>query len=51
VAYRLSHFGYLPKDSYLIFGALILNVMLISFVNFVLVRWYSDSGLASTLRK
>ena len=51
VAYRFSHFGYLPKDSYLLFGALILNVLLIAFVNFVLVRWYSGSEPALALRK
>ena len=51
VAYRFPHFGYLPKDSYLLFGALILNVLLIGFVNFVLVRWYSGSEPALALRK
>lgn len=29
VAYRYAHFGYVPKQSYLIFGAIFLNILLI----------------------
>ena len=38
VAYRLAGFGYVPGQSYLLFGSLILNVMLIFFAERVL-RW------------
>jgi len=51
VAYRFSHFGYLPSGSYLIFSALILNVLLIALANFVLVRWYSDLKNTPPIRK
>ena len=33
VAYRWAHLGYVPLQSYLIFGALFLNLLLIYFVN------------------
>ena len=33
VAYRLAHFGYVPAQSYLLFGALFLNLLLIYFAN------------------
>ncbi len=31
VAYRYAHFGYVPAQSYLLFGSLFLNVLLIYF--------------------
>lgn len=33
VAYRYAHFGYVPAQSYLLFGALFLNVLIIYFFN------------------
>jgi hypothetical protein len=38
VAYRLAGFGYVPGQSYLLFGSLMLNVTLIFFAERVL-RW------------
>lgn len=40
VAYRFAHFGYVPKQSYLLFGALYLNLFLIYFFNKFLFTWY-----------
>ncbi len=37
VAYRYAHFGYVPKQSYLLFGAIFLNVMLIFLGNKLLL--------------
>ncbi len=39
VAYRLAGFGYVPGQSYLLFGSLLLNVLLIFFAERVL-RWH-----------
>jgi hypothetical protein len=40
VAYRYAHFGYLPSQSYLFFGALFLNLFIIYFSNKILFYWY-----------
>lgn len=39
VAYRYAHFGYVPNQSYLLFGALFLNLLLIYFANKFLLYW------------
>lgn len=44
VAYRFAHFGYMPKQSYLLFGSLILNVLIIAIGNQILVWWYRRKG-------
>lgn len=41
IAARFAHFGYLPKQTYLLFGTILLNLLLIYFANWLLVRWYS----------
>jgi hypothetical protein len=40
VASRYSHFGYVPSQSYLLFGALYLNLLIIYFSDKSLLRWY-----------
>ncbi len=45
MAYRYSSFGYVPSQSYLLFGSIILNVILIWFVNRIFIRWFGgDAG-------
>jgi len=39
VAYRYAHFGYVPRQSYLLFGALYLNLLLFYFSNKFLIYW------------
>jgi hypothetical protein len=39
VAYRFAHFGYVPGQSYLLFGALFLNLFIIYFSNKLLLYW------------
>jgi hypothetical protein len=39
VAFRYASFGYVPKQSYLLFGTLVLNVLLIAAAGWVLQRW------------
>lgn len=39
VAYRYAHFGYAPGQSYLLFGSMALNVLLICAVNWLLLRF------------
>lgn len=41
VAYRVSHFGYVPKQSYLLFGTIYLNLFIIYFSDKVLSFWYN----------
>lgn len=36
VAYRFCHFGYAPRDSYLLFGTILLTVFLVWFTDFLL---------------
>ncbi len=40
VAYRFTHFGYVPAQSYLLFGTLFLNVLLFYVFNYMLCMWY-----------
>lgn len=40
VAYRYAHFGYVPTQSYLLFGALFLNLFIIYFSDKFLMYWY-----------
>lgn len=42
VASRYAHFGYLPKQSYLLFGTLFLNLGIIWAMNWLLSRWYAS---------
>jgi hypothetical protein len=42
VAYRFAHFGYVPARSYLLFGAIALNVALIYLANRLLVARIAD---------
>ena len=39
VAYRFASFGYVPSQSYLLFGALYLNLFIIYFANKLLLLW------------
>lgn len=41
VAYRYAHFGYVPSQSYLLFGALFFNLLIIYFSNRFLLYWNS----------
>ena len=47
VAYRYVHFGYVPGQSYLLSGALVLNVALIYLVGRVLAYRSGAGELAS----
>jgi len=40
VAYRYAHFGYVPGQSYLLFGSLFLNLFIIYFSDKILTYWY-----------
>ena len=40
IAYRYTHFGYVPAQSYLLFGAIFLNIFLIYGLNKILSIWY-----------
>lgn len=40
VAYRYTHFGYAPAQSYLLFGSIVLNLFLIYGVNKIASLWY-----------
>jgi hypothetical protein len=40
VVSRYAHFGYVPAQSYLLFGALYLNLLIIYFSDKSLLRWY-----------
>ncbi|VEN74468.1 conserved membrane hypothetical protein [Candidatus Desulfarcum epimagneticum] len=42
VAYRYAHFGYVPGQSYLLFGALFLNMLLIYYANKFLLFFYKS---------
>lgn len=44
VAYRYAHFGYVPGRSYLLFGALYLNLFIIYFSNEFALRWNARSA-------
>lgn len=47
VAYRYAHFGYAPSQSYLLFGALFLNLFLIYFSNKLLL-WNKRTAVSAT---
>ena len=40
LGYRLIHFGYLPKQSYLILSAIILTILLIFFVKYMIIKFF-----------
>ena len=40
VAYRYAHFGYVPGQSYLLFGTLFLNLFIIYFSDKIFIYWY-----------
>jgi len=42
IAYRYAHFGYVPAQSYLLFGSIILNVFIIYGMNKLLSWWYQN---------
>lgn len=44
VAYRYAHFGYAPGNSYLLFGTIFINVLLIYFLNKFLLTWNRKRG-------
>lgn len=44
VAYRYAHFGYVPGQSYLLFGAVFLNLFIIYFSNKFLLYWSKRSA-------
>jgi hypothetical protein len=47
VAYRFAHFGYVPARSYLLFGAIALNLALIYLANrFLAARYANRKALA-----
>ncbi|HWR26539.1 MAG TPA: hypothetical protein VN316_01545, partial [candidate division Zixibacteria bacterium] len=43
VAYRYAHFGYVPKQSYLLFGTIYLNILIIWLSNKILSFWNNKS--------
>lgn len=43
VAYRLSGFGYVPGQSYLLFGAVLMNVLAIFFTDKVLSYFFATN--------
>ena len=40
IAYRYTHFGYVPAQSYLLFGSIFLNLFIIYGLNKILSLWY-----------
>jgi hypothetical protein len=44
IAYRYAHFGYVPGQSYLLFGTIFLNVLLIYLFNRFLLTWNRKGG-------
>lgn len=44
VAYRFTHFGYVPARSYLLFGAILFNLIIFVFTNYALLKFYSRKG-------
>jgi hypothetical protein len=41
IAYRFASFGYVPSQTYLLFGAVFMNIILIYILNKLLVYWYN----------
>lgn len=46
IAFRFASFGYVPKQSYLLFGAILLNILIIFFADKFLSRFYSKRTLS-----
>ena len=44
IAYRYAHFGYVPAQSYLLFGSLFLNILIIYLFNKLLFVIYDRTG-------
>ncbi|MCD4756681.1 MAG: hypothetical protein K8R39_00235 [Arcobacteraceae bacterium] len=42
IAYRLIHFGYVPAQSYLLFGTIFLNLLMIYSIDKILFVWYKN---------
>jgi len=42
IAYRLIHFGYVPAQSYLLFGTIILNLLMVYGFDKILYLWYKN---------
>ncbi len=42
LGYRLIHFGYVPKQSYLIIGAIILTIFLVKFLKLIIIKYYKN---------
>lgn len=49
VAFRLASFGYVPKQSYLLFGSILLNILIIYYADKLLTRYHSKPAPAITL--
>lgn len=45
IAYRYSHFGYVPGQSYLLFGSILLNVFIFFIFNKIFLWWYAKGKL------
>jgi hypothetical protein len=43
IAFRFASFGYVPKQSYLLFGTIVLNVLIIYLADRLLTRFYSQT--------
>ena len=39
IAFRFAHFGYMPAQSYLLFGSIIFTIFLIFFIKFYLIKF------------
>ena len=44
VAYRFIHFGYVPAQSYLLFGTIFLNIFIIYGADKILSLWYKHKS-------
>jgi len=42
VAFRYASFGYVPAQSYLLFGSIFLNVILLYLADKILISWYRN---------
>lgn len=45
IAYRYSHFGYVPSQSYLLFGSILLNIFIFFILNKIFLWWYEKGRL------
>jgi hypothetical protein len=48
IAFRLASFGYVPAQSHLLFGTLLMNILIIAAVDWVLRRHYLSPGVETT---